>query len=181
MTLPLPIGEDGQTVLQSTANLTYLGMKVSKNGVNTRTRPEFLPLSIAGLRQMLRTEGLPAPLLMNLARAKGWAAVSYGMEVGIPSCAEVGHLCRLWQRAARRAFHVPTRVHGCEVQRELGLLNHPWWFLVKRLVAYYVRKLSVFSVNQHLRSVLLHVEYFRVEVETFFEPVGITWTDLQLD
>ena len=79
------------------------------------------------------------PLLLEVAFSKGWSAVSYSMEIHPPTCRNLGRLCRLWQRTARFAFLYLTRVHGCLVQRELGLLNHPVWFLVKRIIKYYSR------------------------------------------
>jgi hypothetical protein len=72
------------------------------------------------------------------------------------------------------------RTHGCEVQREMGVLNHPYRFLVHAMIRYFSSRLSPLSAFPQPGTVMRECPFFQTCIDKFFAPLQITWQDLCL-
>jgi len=120
------------------AKVKYLGAHITRDGVVPCNPPDEFLRHTARLYS-LSANGLPPAVVLSVLYAKAWPRVALGLEVCLP---DLSTYCRAWQRAARRVLQTYHTSHGAEVQRDLGLLNHPVWWLARSFVSFFSKSLS---------------------------------------
>lgn len=158
--------------------IDYLGMHITSKGIRPKVEPEELFACAGSLTAISRADGLPPATVLATIRAVGWPKVALGLTVALP---ELCVYVRRWQAVGRQVLCTYRRAHGVEVQRELGLLYHPVYWMCRALVQFYGNAHDVKRdpyLAKVVREVLIEGHPIRTRVEAMLQPAGITWAEL---
>lgn len=106
--------------------------------------------------------------LLRLTKAVAWAQLDYCSEVIIP---DLRPIIRSWLKTYRIGIHTFTATHNVEIQRDLGLLFHPTWWNISKLVIFFNKVLDASIdpwLTEHLNKIFTHIIF------TGFKPHNVS-------
>ena len=126
----VPLGEHAETPIVPKKRSSILACASPARALSRKPRQ---PASVQSASRAAPQDGrTPAsPFLLEVAQKKGWPAVSYWMVLCPRSGDRLYQLMRSCQRAES-----PAPFPGCEVQRQIGIMNHPYWNVTKMIIRF---------------------------------------------
>lgn len=159
--------------------VNYLGMHITHDGVVPKIGKEELLKDLGSIYAVTDIDALSPALALQIIRSISWTKISLGFAVALP---ETTTYVRYWHRVARRIFHAFDCTHGVEIQKELGLLYHPLYWICKDIITFYgtifSEKKDTFLINI-LQENIKQGHPLHTRLEKILSPTGITWHELQ--
>jgi hypothetical protein len=159
-------------------SVDYLGSLITQHGVKLKYSSGEFAVALQKCSALTRLDGLPPTQCLQMIRAIAWPRISLGMNVVAPDPA---HFVRKWHEVARGILATYNSVHGAEMQRELGYLYHPLWWMIKALVTFYSTWFKM-QRDPHVSGILksLPADHpLRIRVSSLLRPSGISWEELE--
>lgn len=169
----------GQAVENDSGPFTYLGLTVSETGLKSTKDLVHLTASTCRLAPFLsKKTGLPPFHILQLIRSTSWSQVAYGSELTLPPYEQV---MKAWFQTMRCVLSTYPCTHSVEIQKELGLLWSPSWWMTISLIRSLCKTLQ--GTNDALltditRNNLTPQHPYRKEIEKRLSVLGITWDHL---
>lgn len=167
----------GETPLAPDPAIDYLGMHITKHGVVPKVQARELLATLEKVTALTRMDALAPATALQIAQTVGWPKVALGFPIALP---DITMYVRMWHRVARNVFSTYDITHGAEIQRELGVLNHPVYWACKATITFYGSLLTTHR-DPFVRKIvkeLAHTHPIVHRVEALLLPTGVTWDEL---
>eukprot|EP01067_Filipodium_phascolosomae_P003221 Filipodium_phascolosomae@DN2585_c0_g1_i10.p1 len=110
--------------------ITYLGMQISSEGVESKASPGYLSIFIYSIRAMCMCDGMAPAGIFNLLKTVAWPKISYGLVVTLP---DLSSYIKEWMKACRTFLFTFKTVSTCVIIRESGLKSNPAFLMMSSL------------------------------------------------
>jgi hypothetical protein len=178
-TLHIPAAKRQYTISKENTVINYLGMHITRDGIVPKIEKEDLLKDLGNIYAISNIDALSPAMVLQIIRSISWTKISIGFAIVLP---ETTTYVRYWHRVTRRILRTFDCTHGAEIQKELGLLYHPLYWICKDIITFYgtlfTENKDAFLINV-LNETIKPEHPMLIKLENVLSPTGITWQELK--
>ena len=162
--------------LDADSKVDYLGAFLTPSGVRLKYTANEFDSVLGKLTSLTRVDGLCPWQCLQMIRAVAWPKISIGANIVLPDPAE---FVRKFHASARSIFNCYDTTHGAEMQRELGYLFSPFWWIIKAAVTFYSEwhKAKRDKTTAAILKALPPDHPIRTRLAVLLKPIKIGWEE----